>query len=178
MNQPIKIIPFVFVLVIFFGCKEISFREPQPKGKKPLKEIPEKLRGTYLLAAEGDNSQDTIFVSKDGYLIASDKKKNFLGDSLVLKKFKGYYFINTNENPEWLMRVIRHEKNGDLTYMSMDVQESSFNSLLRSLSKEVPLDSSEVDGEKLYQIDPTPKQLIQLIQKGYFKNTILMKKVK
>lgn len=178
MNQPVKYITFAFVFIFSFGCKEISFREPQPKGKKALKAIPAELRGTYLLTAEGDNSQDTLFVSKDGYLIAGDKKKNFLGDSLVLKKYKGYYFINTNENPEWLMRVIRREKNGDLTYLSMDVQESSFNSLIRSLAKEVPLDSSEVNGEKLYQIDPTPKQLIRLIQDGYFKNTIPMKRIK
>jgi hypothetical protein len=46
------------------------------------------------------------------------------------------------------------------------------------MSKEVPLDSSEVNGEKLYQIDPTPKQLIRLIKKGYFKKTILMKRIK
>ena len=166
-----KIIPLLSILFILFGCKEISFREPQPKGVASLKETPKKLRGTYLLKAEGDNSQDTLFVGSDGYLVASDKKKNVLSDSLVLKKYKGYYFISMNENPEWLIRVIRLEKNGDLTYMSMDVQESAFNSLIRSLSKELPLDSLEVDGEKLYQIDPTPKQLIQLIEKGYFKNT-------
>lgn len=97
---------------------------------------------------------------------------------MVLKQYKGYYFININENPEWLMRVIRQEKNGDLTYMSMDVEEGSFNSLLKSLSQELPVDSLEVNGEKLYQIDPTPRQLIKLIQKGYFKNTIRMVRIK
>ena len=173
-----KIIPFVSFLILLFACKEITFREPQPKGKKSLKEIPEKLCGMYLLNAEDDNTQDTLYVTKDGYMMASDKKKNPLGDTLVVKNFKGYYFVNTNENPEWLLRIIKPEKDGDLLYMSMDVEESKFNSLISSLSKEVPLDSSEVNGEKLYQIDPTPKQLITLIKKGYFKKTILMKRIK
>ena len=173
-----KTIAFFYLLILLVGCKEISFQEPQPEGKKSLGEIPEKLHGTFLLSAAGDNSQDTLFINKRGYRIASDKKESLLGDSVVLKQYKGYYFININENPEWLMRVIRQEKNGDLTYMSMDVEEGSFNSLLKSLSQELPVDSLEVNGEKLYQIDPTPRQLIKLIQKGYFKNTIRMVRIK
>ena len=174
----LKIIAFAAFLTILVGCKEISFQEPQPKDRKSLKEIPKKLHGTYLLTAVGDNSEDTVFIKSKGYRIASDKKESVLGDSLVLKQYKGYYFINVNEDPEWLMRVIKQEENGDLTYMSMDVEEASFNSLLKSLSQELPVDSLEVNGEKLYQIDPTPKQLIKLIRKGYFKNTLRMKRIK
>jgi len=174
----ITIFAIALCFIVLTGCKEISYREPQPKGKKPLPEIPKKLHGTYLLKATGEDSPDTLLIRSKGYYIASDKKESLLGDSLVLKKFKGYYFVNINENPEWLMRVIRVEDNGDLTYMSMDTEERSFNMLLKSLSQEVPLDSLVVNGEKLYQIDPTPKQLIQLIQKGYFKNTFQMKKIK
>jgi predicted MPP superfamily phosphohydrolase len=173
-----KIIAFATFLTILIGCKEISFQEPQPKGKKSLKEIPKKLHGTYIMTAVGDNSEDTVFINSKGYRIASDKKESVLGDSLVLKQYKGYYFINVNEDPEWLMRVVKQEENGDLTYMSMDVEEGSFNSLLKNLSQELPVDSLEVDGEKLYQIDPTPKQLIKLIRKGYFKNTLRMKRIK
>jgi carbonic anhydrase len=136
------------------------------------------LHGTYIMTAVGDNSEDTVFINSKGYRIASDKKESVLGDSLVLKQYKGYYFINVNEDPEWLMRVVKQEENGDLTYMSMDVEEGSFNSLLKNLSQELPVDSLEVDGEKLYQIDPTPKQLIKLIRKGYFKNTLRMKRIK
>lgn len=173
-----RTIAFVSLLIFLVGCKEISFREPQPKGKKSLGEMPKKLQGTYLMSAVGESSQDTLFVKKNGYRIASDKKESLLGDSLVLKQYKGYYFININENPEWLMRVIRQEENGDLTYMSMDVEEGSFNSLLKSLSQELPLDSLDVNGEKLYQIDPTPKQLVSLIKKGYFKNSVRMVRIK
>ncbi|MBA4057173.1 MAG: hypothetical protein C0490_20840, partial [Marivirga sp.] len=91
---------------------------------------------------------------------------------------KGYYFININENPEWLLRIVRREKNGDLTYMSMDVEENSFNDLLTRLSKEVKIDSIQLESETLYQIDPSPKELLKLVDKGYFKKTMRMQKIK
>jgi len=166
------------ILLILFSCKEISFKETQPRGKKSLQAVPEKLYGTYLLADENETSKDTLVVDAKGYLVVSDQKQNFLSDSLVLKYHKGYYFVNINEKPEWLLRVIRLEDNGDLTYMSMDVEEAAFNTLVKKLSHDVQVDSLEVNGEKLYQIDPSPKQLMKLIKKGYFKKTIRMKKIK
>ena len=167
----------ILALTLAFSCKEISFKEPQPTGKKVLREVPKQLRGTYLLVDDKEGAADTLFVSANGYLVASDKKQNLLGDSLILKKFKGYYFVNINEKPEWLLRVLQQEKNGDLVYMSMEEDETEFNGLLKKISKDVRLDSLEVNGEKLYQIDPTPKQLVKLIEKGYFKKTIRMKRI-
>ena len=166
------------VLFILFSCKEITFKEPQPRGKKILKEIPDALIGSYLLTDEKDGSTDTLMVNSKGYFVASDKKGGELGDSLVLKKFKGYYFVSVNENPEWLLRVIEQEKNGDLVYMTMDEEGTSFKDFLIKLSKEIRVDSVEVNGEKLYQIDPSPKQLTKLIEKGYFRKTLRMKKLK
>jgi hypothetical protein len=178
MTRAMTKLALASILLIFFSCKEISFKEPQPRGKKSLQQVPAKLYGVYLLSDENETSKDTLVVSAKGYLIVSDQKQNFLGDSLVLKYHKGYYFLNINENPEWLLRVIKQEENGDLTYMSMDVEEASFNALVKKLSHDVKVDSLEVGGEKLYQIDPSPKQLMKLIRNGYFKKTIRMKKIK
>ena len=168
----------ILAFTLAFSCKEISFKEQQPKGKKVLREVPKQLIGTYLLIDDKEGAADTLFVSANGYLVASDKKQNLLGDSLILKKFKGYYFVNINEKPEWLLRVLKQEENGDLIYMSMEEDEEGFNKLLKRISQEVQLDSMEVNGEKLYQIDPTPKQLVKLIETGHFKKTIRMKRMK
>ena len=166
------------LLVAFTSCKEVSYKEPQPKGKPVLKEIPRELRGKYLLLEENGTNKDTLIVSANGYYIRADSTKGTLGDSLVLKKYKGYYFFNDNENPEWLLRVIKKESNGDLSYLYMDSGEQSFNDFLFELTKEIKIDSSEVGNKTLYQIDPTPKELLSLIKKGYFRKSITLKKLK
>ena len=173
--------PRIFIAILFVistSCKEISFKEPQPKGKPALQEIPRELRGKYLLIEENGTNKDTLVVSGNGYYISADSTKGNLGDSLVLKKYKGYYFFNDNENPEWLLRIIKKESNGDLSYMYMDIGEQSFNDFLIELNKDIKIDSTEIDGESLYQIDPTPKELLSLIKKGYFKKSISLKKLR
>jgi hypothetical protein len=170
---------FASIFIAVISCKEITFKEPQPRGKKILKEIPEALVGSYLLKSEKEGETDTLFVNSKGYLIASDKKGGELGDSLVLKRFKGYYFISINENPEWLLRVIKQESNGDLVYMTMEEEDGvSFKEFVTKVSKEIKVDSIEINGEKLYQMDPSPKQLVRLIEMGYFRKTVEMRKLK
>lgn len=170
---------FAFVIIITIcSCKEISFKEPQPKGKRILHEMPQALRGKYLLIEENGANKDTLVITKQGYYVTNDSTKGVLGDSLVLKKYKGYYFFNDNEKPEWLLRIVKQEENGDLTYMFMDSGEKSFYEFVHEINKEIEIDSLEVNGEKLYQIDPTPRQLISLIKKGYFKKTTQLKRLK
>jgi hypothetical protein len=172
---------------ILYGCKEVSFNEPQPKGKKALTAVPKDLMGKYLtLTEEGALSKDTVIITAQGYRFGyfdpaerSGKNDNYeegvLGDSLVLKSFKGYYFLNLNENPEWLLRVIRQERNGDLVYMALEEKNLEFNEYLEKLSREVRIDSMTTPRETLYQIDPTPNQLIDFIEKGFFSKTPLVK---
>ena len=178
MPQVSTKLAFTCILLALISCKEITFKEPQPRGKKVLKEIPKDLVGSYLLTDEKDGATDTLVVSSKGYIVASDRKGSDLGDSLVLKKHRGYYFVSINENPEWLLRVIKQESNGDLVYMTMDEEGTSFNDFLAKVSREIKIDSVEINGEKLYQIDPSPKQLTRLVEKGYFRTTLRMKKLK
>lgn len=172
-----KKLALIACVLVLYGCKEITYKNPQPKGKKSLSEIPENLRGSYLMASETENTQDTVIVDSKGYMIASDRKRKVLGDSLVLKSYKGYYFVNINERPEWLLRIVTREPNGDLIFMSMDTNENRFQALLRKLAGEVSIDSLEINGEKLYQIDPTPRQMLKLIKGGYFSEISRMQKL-
>src|SRR4051812_39635629 len=119
----------IFALFVLISCKEISFREPQPKGRKALASIPKSLQGKYLSLKEenGEFSKDTIVIYSTGYRFGyfdpierakkGDLDKGTLGDSLVLKSYKGYYFMNMNQKPEWMLRVLKQQKNGDLLYM-------------------------------------------------------------
>ncbi len=169
---------FALIIVSATSCKEISFKEAQPKGKRTLSEMPQSLRGKYLLIEENGNNKDTLVITRKGYYVTGDSTKGEIGDSLVLKKYKGYYFFNDNENPEWLLRVVKQEANGDLSYMFMDSGDQPFNDYVYEVNKEIQVDSLEIKGEKLYQIDPTPRELLNLIKKGYFKKTMGLTKIK
>ena len=168
--------PLILTLFALMSCKEISFKEPQPKSKKLLNTIPSELQGSYLLTDDNGSSKDTLVITSQGYHTGHNPNDEaILSDSLILKFYKGYYFVNMNENPEWLLRVLKKEKNGDLIYMSMEEDNKNFNDYLNKLSREIKIDSLVVLGEKLYEIDPSPKKLIRLIEEGYFKKNILKK---
>jgi len=179
---------FLPVIVLIAGCKEISFREPQPKGKKTLKNVPKQIQGKYLpLTADGELSRDTIVIHDQGYYFgyyditdrtnSNDKEyeSGVLSDSLVLKAFKGYYFFSFHERPEWTVRVVKPEKDGDLIYMAPEQDGVDFKNYLNKISTEIRVDSFQVEDKMIYQIDPTPKELVRLIEKGYFTKAVLKK---
>jgi len=164
------------ILLCLVACKEISFKQPQPKGIRALATIPGELRGRYLLVDPNSPTPDTLFVEMEGYRVGHNpKEKNILGDSIVLKSYKGYYFLNINGNPEWFLRVVKRESNGDLLYMSLEQEQNDFGSFVKKLSTVINVDSVQLKDEKLYQINPTPKELVTLIDNGYFKKIILKK---
>lgn len=176
------------MLLALCGCKEISFKEPQPKGKTALRSVPEALRGYYLPVKEdGDLSKDTVVILSNGYRFGyfntADRAGNriakydarMLGDSLVVKLFKNYVFISFREDSEWLLRVIRQERNGDIVYMAPGQKGIDFKEYIEKLSAEVKIDSAVVNRKTIYQIDPSPQTLLKLIEGGYFSRTILRK---
>jgi hypothetical protein len=173
------------VVLILISCKEVSFKEPQPKGRRTMTSVPKKLQGKYLTYEEnGVLSKDTVIIKPNGYrfgyfdpLPASTHREDYeegvLSDSLILKSYKGYYFLNLYEKPEWLLRVIKQERNGDLIYMAMEQEDVDFNDYLKKLSSEIAIDSVKRENETLYHIDPSPAKLIELIENGYFTRTPL-----
>ncbi len=167
----------VFLLVVTVACKEVTFKEPQPIGVKSLTEIPTTLRGTYRM--EGEEEKDTVLITAKGYFAGADKKdQGVLSDSIILKEYKGYYFLNINDRPEWILRILKREKNGDLSMLSMETEEDKFQDFLLELSREVRIDSTTINEKQLYQIEPNAKQLVELINKGYFRKTVVLKKIK
>lgn len=170
---------------IFVACKEVTFETPQPKGRKALSSVPKNLQGKYLThTEEGELSKDTIIITPKGYHFgyfdpadrvkkSESYDKGVLSDTMVLKSYKGYYFLNIYENPEWLLRVLKRDKNGDLIYMTLEEKGTDFNDFLNKLSVEIAIDSTQLENETLYQIDPSPQKLIELIDKGFFTETRL-----
>ncbi len=185
-NAMRKTIISLLLLAILISCKEVTFKTPQPAGKKALSKIPRSLQGRYLtLEDDGTPTKDTIIVTASGYSFGYfDPTERFssdgydagtLSDSLVLKSYKGYYFLSVNQNPEWILRVLKPQRNGDLMFMILEDKKADFNDFLERLSLEIKIDSTTTPKETLYQITPSSNELMQLIKKGYFSSTRLVK---
>lgn len=182
-----RILLSFIVLFLLISCKEVTFKDPQPKDKKALNAVPKNIQGKYLvMTEEGKPSKDTIVITSRGYRFGyfdpeeraaknDEYEEGVLGDSMVLKSYKGYFFLNLNEDPEWILRVLKQEKNGDLLYMTLEDKKIEFNEYVEKLSAEIRIDSMTTEKETLYQIDPDPNQLVDLIEKGYFSETRLIK---
>lgn len=175
-------------MLFLASCKEISFEQPQPKGKKSLTEFPKSLRGKYLTRNEnGGWSKDTVVIEAKGYHFGffdpadrdnagSDEfDRGFISDTLVLKSHKGYFFLNLLQRPQWALRVLRPEKNGDLTFMAPEQDGVDFKDYVKKLSAEIRVDSFLRNDKMFYQIDPSPNELVRLIEKGFFSKAILKK---
>lgn len=174
-----------FWTIIFASCKEVSFREPQPSGVKPLQEVPAALRGKYIPPNVPPGEQgDSLIIESWGYHFKDSNEKDWLnrgvlGDSLVLKFYQDYYFVNFRVGDQWVLRLIKQNTNGSLQFLSIDLQDDETSKQkLKKLSKKIKFTEVKRDDDTFYQINPTPSQLVTLINEGFFTGTTLERRNK
>jgi hypothetical protein len=171
----------LFFSIYLFSCKEISFPTPQPAGLPQLKEVPATLLGKYT--SEEDNSKnDSLIIERWGYRFVDGNDKDWLGkgtlsDSMVIKKYKDYYFVSFRTQDQWTLRLIKQQSNGDFTFLKIDVgDDDRRKEILKKISQKLKVtEFKKNDSDTFYQINPTPDQLMQLIKEGYFTGTELKK---
>lgn len=168
----------LFWVFMLYSCKEVTYREPQPAGIASLKEVPAALCGTYQTydQATGDFA-DTLIIESWGYHLKDKNDKDWLGkgvisDTMVVKFYQNYYFVNFKEGDQWIVRLVRQTQPGTLEFLSIDLQdEAKAKEVLAKLSKKIKIKEVKRDDSKFYQINPTTAQLMQLIKDGYFTGT-------
>jgi hypothetical protein len=178
----------IYLLIIAIGlfslhsCKEITFKEPQPSGVKKLKSFPSNLIGTYLVTEDSSMVPDTVVIFKDSFEILDSPEKNkpseksILSDTLVLKKYKGYYFLNFLGDKRWAFRVFKQEKNKDIILFNIDLSDET---TLSHLKKEFKPTMTKDDSDTYYEVDPSPeaKVLLKFIR-DHYKEQIVLKRLK
>jgi hypothetical protein len=138
--------------------------------------------------------KDTVFLFDKG-LRGWDKEKGkeevllIPSDSMILKRYKGNYFISYRSGDLWNLRLMKVEKNGDISLLAMelvpmvkengegmdslsadnkqvkaDVDDRERKEFLKKLSKITPVIESGSD----YIIDPSPGKLNRLVKRGFF----------
>lgn len=177
----------LFLLVAFwclllYSCKEVTFLEAQPAGVAGLKQIPSGLIGAYqTYDKQSGETGDTLIIESWGYHFKDKEDKDWLGkgtlsDSMVVKFYENYYFVNFKEENQWVLRVIRQKSPGVLEFLSIDIQDDSKRrEMLRKLSRKMTVKEIQRSDDTFYQINPTPAQLITLIKEGYFTGVELRK---
>jgi len=181
-NKMKPFILFIFWSASLYSCKEVSFREPQPQGVAILKELPPSIQGRYTTPDDGnDEKTDTLIVESWGYHFKDKNDKDWLGrgvlsDSLVIKYYKNYYFVNFKSDDQWVLRLVKQKPDGSLEFLSINIQDDSKRKeMLRKLSKRFKVVEVQKKDDTFYQINPTAAQLLQLIDEGYFTGSTLLK---
>lgn len=173
---------FFFWATLLYSCKEVSFREPQPVGVNVLNELPVGLQGRYTTPDEGgDEKSDTLIVESWGYHFRDKNDKDWLGrgvlsDSLVVKYYENYYFVNFKSGNQWVLRLVKQKPDGSIEFLSINIQDDAKRKeMLRKLSKKFKVIEIQKKDDTFYQITPTATQLLQLIKEGYFTGSTLNK---
>jgi hypothetical protein len=181
-----KIFGFIlFWTLLFCSCKEVTFKAAQPSGSNPLKEVPIALRGKYQPVEDlsDEEKKDTLIIEPWGYHFKDKDDKDWLGkgvisDSLVVKFYKDYFFVNFRIGDQWALRLIRQKITGDIEFMSIDIgEDTAGKERLQQLRKRMKVMEINRGEDTFYQISPSQSQLMALIKDGFFK-TIILKKVK
>jgi hypothetical protein len=169
--------------LLLASCREITFPEPQPAGVEQLAEIPLGLRGKYVVRDDQSGEKgDTLLIESWGYHFKDSNEKDWLGrgtlsDSLIVKFYQEYYFINFKSGDQWVLRLVKQLPGGDFQFLSIDLKgEEKDKEVVKKLSKKFKVKEIKKNEDTFYQINPTPAQLMVLIKEGYFTGSTLEKK--
>lgn len=172
----------IFWSLLLYSCKEVTYREAQPAGVAALKEVPPVLQGIYqTYDRQSGATGDTLIIESWGYHFKDKEDQDWLGrgalsDSLVVKFYQNYYFVNFKDGDQWVLRLIRQKAPGVLEFMSIDIQDDSKRrEMLRKLSRKMEVKEIAKGDDTFYQINPTPAQLVALVKEGYFTGVELRK---
>ncbi len=166
----------VFWSALLYSCKEVTFTETQPKGVATLKEIPSALQGTYQTIDQPTGQfSDTLIIESWGYHFKDKNDKDWLtrgtiSDTLVIKFYQNYYFVNFKSQGQWVLRLIQQEPSGAIRFLSIDLKdEMKRKEILKKLKKKMSFkEIHSKQDDTFYQINPTTDQLMMLIKEGYF----------
>jgi hypothetical protein len=168
---------------------KVSFEQPQPEVGKNLESIPDILIGNYIsedgsskmlidqsgiyctyeyeVACKKDSSMNKEFsnppIRIDGdsnvYLVNFTDTIFWMSDEFLLKKAKGYYFINQKKDDNsWIVKTLNLNK-GMLTISSINTKEE--------LEKLKEINDSSIDS-KLYNISFKRKQFKRFVDNDRF----------
>ncbi len=168
---------------LLLSCKEVSFLKTQPAGVAALNQLPQSICGEYLIRDKATGEiGDTIIIEPWGYRTKDANGNNWLGvgrisDTLVVKQYQDYFFINFKEGDQWILRLLKVKNPNRLELLSINLQNDvEREAMLERLGKKLKVKTIKDNDYVFYQINPTPAQLMSLVDENYFTGVDLIRK--
>ena len=153
---------FVFVLILSLpACVTVGFEQPQPRGKKSLDAFPSSLLGMYDDIPNGQDAE--LIIRENSVFINDDEIGNegdiYLSDSLVLKKFKGYYIANYRDTDCecWMIQPFTQDED-QLVLFDLSLDSDEAKKILPNFTRNI-----RKDGDS-FIIDPNRRALKRMLK--------------
>jgi len=161
--------------IIFCSCSNVLYHQAMPEDGKTLSSFPKELIGQFA-----DQEGDTLFIYPNSYKYGEINKSTLfegqLGDDLILKKSKGYYFLNF-KNAEGYWEMIAAQLIGkELQLLCIDTENEEQIKIINSHLKGNKAKSLKKEGK--FVINPSDKELFELLKDERICDRSLLYKVK
>jgi len=167
MKSTVNIILLLSITLV--SCTEIYFSEPQPKGIDPLDNRFEDIIGHYVSLDGDENKEDTVIITRNEIIFPDeDDTDGELSDKVMVKKYKGRYFLNfmDEEKELWQLVVVEVDNEGNLSVtnlMSIDEDDTA------TLTKKNFAKKVDEEGKDEYIVmNPSKRKLLKLIEYPVF----------
>ncbi len=160
-----KFVKFIIILLILSSCIEVEFKQPMPPGKGiTLEKLPEEII-SYFMSLDRDSTGNSK-------LDISEFNSDFdwqdpLPEDILLKKWKGSYFLNQKEGERWQLIMIKDGSNKSFEVYHLDGSNSATVEKLKSITKVEEVFSDDGDLERII-LDPSLKEFKKIIKSGAF----------
>lgn len=118
---------------------------------------------------DADDEDLVIKVNKDSTRYVIDYRKTIfnISTSSILKYEKGIYFLNTEKTGgNWDVKILHFDTDGSLLLRDLELSKEDLEKLKTITEVEVKKD---VDGDITeYKLQPTPKELKEILKSGLF----------
>lgn len=165
----------VLISLLFSSCLTFYFSQPLPVDAKVCSRMPRALRGNW------EGKEGTLRIDKKRWVsstVDSNERLSMrtefeLSDSLVLKRYKKYYFFNVlNTNGFWNVYV-GQKRNNFFIINRMNRDDSL------GLKTRLGIFPDSVSESNLFYRSPiSKKQLVKYIEQGGFADTLFLFDIK
>jgi len=161
---------FIITALILSSCVEVEFKQPMPPNKGTiLDKLPEEI-SSYFMSIDKDSTGNSK-------LDISEFNSDFdwhdpLPEDIILKKWKGSYYLNQKEGERWQLLMVKDGLNQSFDVYHLDGSNSATVDKLKSITKveEILSDNGDLEGIIL---DPSFKEFKRILNSGAFEKVDL-----